>query len=62
MDWQDIKHKLGFDLLDDDSRNIRVNICKTCEKLSNLKVCKVCNCFMPAKTWLKTKKCPIGKW
>lgn len=62
IDWQDAKHKLGLDLLDAESRNLRVNICETCENLSSLKVCKVCNCFMPVKTWLKTKKCPIGKW
>ena len=40
----------------------RIEICESCEFLSSLKTCKKCNCFMPVKTWLKNKTCPIKKW
>ena len=43
-------------------RQKRINICKSCERLTELNFCRECNCFMPLKTWLKTKKCKIGKW
>lgn len=44
--------------------NDRINICKSCEHLSNIKICKKCGCFMPLKVRLKGigVKCPIGKW
>lgn len=43
-------------------RNERIEICKQCDKITELKFCSECNCFMPAKTWLKTKECPLKKW
>lgn len=61
-DWYDIKHMIGQNLLDKEERQLRINICESCEFLTKLKVCSKCNCFMPVKTWLKTKKCPAGKW
>ena len=45
-----------------DLRNQRIEICESCDRLNSIKVCKQCNCFMPLKTWLKTKKCPQDKW
>jgi hypothetical protein len=42
---------------------IKLDICKQCESFDNtLKVCKVCHCFMPAKTRLPGQVCPVGKW
>ena len=40
----------------------RMNICNKCSELNNLKICKVCNCYMPLKTSMIPVRCPIGKW
>lgn len=40
----------------------RIEICKACEHLNMLGVCKKCNCFMPAKVRLINASCPILKW
>lgn len=41
----------------------RYEICKKCEYFSSLtKICKVCLCFMPAKTKLDFVSCPKLKW
>lgn len=40
----------------------RLKICNTCEHYTKLKFCSQCNCFMPVKTKLSYKKCPVGKW
>lgn len=43
-------------------RTDRFNICKNCKDLTVLKMCSICNCFMPLKTWIKSRKCPVSKW
>jgi hypothetical protein len=40
----------------------RMDICNTCDKLSQLKFCSYCNCFMPFKTKFTSATCPINKW
>ena len=41
----------------------RMEICKSCEHLTErLRRCRMCGCFMDAKTWLADQECPIGKW
>lgn len=46
-----------------DTAKARFSICKNCEKFNSLvKVCSVCNCFMPAKVMLGFKSCPLQKW
>jgi len=40
----------------------RMEICKKCDKLSKLKFCKACGCFMPLKTRLENASCPLDKW
>jgi len=47
--------------VDEDVRNERFEICKSCESLK-FDFCKKCGCYMPAKTWLSDIKCPIEKW
>lgn len=43
--------------------NEKYEICKQCSSFnSNLKTCKECGCFMPAKTKVPKTTCPIGKW
>jgi hypothetical protein len=41
----------------------RMAICNSCNKLLKpVKICKECNCFMPAKVLIPIVECPIGKW
>ena len=40
----------------------RYKICEGCENFTTLKFCSKCNCFMPVKTKLPYKKCPIDLW
>lgn len=40
----------------------RMSICNACDRISLLKFCKECHCFMPVKTYLSFAKCPLGKW
>lgn len=43
-------------------RNKRLEICGECENFNALRQCKLCHCFMDAKTWLENAYCPIRKW
>ena len=48
-----------------DYASIRYDICKQCEHFNNiLKICKICHCFLPAKTTFKSAVCPATppKW
>jgi hypothetical protein len=40
----------------------RLAICGACEHFTLLKFCSQCNCFMPVKTKISSKKCPLDKW
>ena len=40
----------------------RMKICESCENLNEIKFCKICGCFMPLKTKMWWKICPINKW
>lgn len=41
----------------------RYDICLSCEKLYKpANTCKLCGCFMKAKTWLPRQACPANKW
>lgn len=46
----------------DDVRQERFDICKSCDKLTSAEFCKICHCYMPAKTWIPSSNCPIKKW
>jgi hypothetical protein len=48
--------------IDKEIRNDRIKLCEKCENFTTLKFCKLCNCFMPLKTWFPNKKCPDGRW
>ena len=44
-------------------RDTRYQMCQHCpEYIKNSDRCAQCGCFMPAKTWIKAAKCPVGKW
>ena len=61
-------------LVSDKEQQGRLNICNGCEfkrnefKLFNVLLferepqCKVCKCFLKAKTKIEFAKCPKGKW
>jgi hypothetical protein len=37
----------------------RMDICEKCDHFSNfLKTCKLCGCFLPGKTIIKSSACP----
>lgn len=41
----------------------RYSICKECGDFNSfIKICKICNCFMPLKVQIKKSKCPKEKW
>lgn len=41
----------------------RYELCKSCVHFNaTLKTCKLCGCFLPAKTKLKGSQCPLKKW
>jgi len=53
----------GIAVVSREERDKRYAVCKACPQLRSLsKLCKVCNCVMPAKTWLKNQGCPESKW
>jgi len=71
--YSDYKARLGttrpwdfldpnIEQVDKDVATARYAICKGCPELTITKQCKLCGCFMKAKTRLKDAKCPIGKW
>ena len=47
--------------VDDDIRDARLEVCKSCEHLS-YHVCTQCGCFVQAKAALISAKCPLNKW
>lgn len=40
----------------------RYNTCKSCPRLTSLKLCNICNCVMPVKVKFAQADCPAGKW
>lgn len=51
----------GFKSVHRDQRETRLDICHHCEHYTGLR-CKVCGCFVSAKTWLRHEACPLDKW
>lgn len=49
-------------LVSDEIRKMRMDICKSCDKLFENTKCLACSCFMPTKTWTIDAQCPIEKW
>lgn len=72
--WAEWKNNLGesrpWHLLDPNrhvenslTSEARLEICLGCDQLNQLtKQCKVCLCYMPAKTMLAISECPLHKW
>lgn len=60
--WEYLHNYLPSVVVSAEDRSKRIEICKSCSEITDLKFCKKCNCFMPAKTWVVSRICPIGKW
>jgi len=42
---------------------LRMAICESCDDLNTtVKTCKICHCYMPAKTMFAKASCPVSKW
>lgn len=60
MPITDLFHKKRY--ADEATRQQRLKVCLTCPRLSKLKRCLECGCFVNLKTRLTTEKCPLVKW
>lgn len=41
----------------------RLKICSSCEHYSrNISTCKLCKCYVPAKTMFSSARCPDNRW
>jgi hypothetical protein len=50
-------------VVSDEQREARFDICKSCDYyFSPTTNCKLCGCFMSAKTYLPESECPLKKW
>jgi hypothetical protein len=62
MDKHTILKEIASRILDGDP-DMRMAICMNCSDFnSSFKICKVCKCYMPAKTHLKAAECPKKNW
>lgn len=41
---------------------MRLDICKSCEFITERDMCKICGCYMKGKVTIPQASCPIGKW
>jgi len=40
----------------------RISICVDCENFTEINTCKLCGCYMPAKTRSITSRCDLDYW
>lgn len=59
---ENVAHAAEAIKLPEDERNKRLDICKNCEHLGKMDFCKLCNCYMPVKTYMPGQSCPLKKW
>ena len=47
----------------EETKLFRLSICNDCENLNKkIKTCKLCGCYMPAKSTFASSTCPDNKW
>ena len=52
-----------FKTVDQKIKMSRLTTCRSCDKfISKLNTCKVCKCYLPAKTMFAEAECPENKW
>jgi len=62
-DWNDQEHRpTGNREVEKSIRQQRIEICEKCPNITGFKMCKICKCFLPVKTYLYFTDCPINKW
>jgi hypothetical protein len=49
-------------LLTPEEQDNRLVACEVCEELTESRQCRVCTCFVDAKTALAPERCPLGRW
>ena len=63
----------GAKTVSEEEKTARLGFCSHCKHLSREKRClhvrladgtveRGCGCYMPVKAWLKSMKCPTGRW
>jgi hypothetical protein len=55
-------YPLGIPRCDSATKELRMEICNSCDDLNSFNFCTHCGCFMPLKTELANSSCPVGKW
>jgi rRNA maturation protein Nop10 len=48
--------------VNDQVKSARSDVCKSCDNLTFINTCSICNCYMPAKVKLPSAFCPELKW
>lgn len=52
-----------FKTVNEEIKQQRYNICLQCDNfVKQIKTCKKCGCFMPAKVLFADTECPDNKW
>ena len=47
----------------EETKMYRMAICNSCDEFNlTVKTCKICHCYMPAKTTFASASCPVSKW
>ena len=63
IDMRTVPPHIRKNIIHDESvLNMRWDLCKGCEFLTENNSCSKCGCFMTIKHKLKQASCPIGKW
>lgn len=61
--FRDITEAVGSGFIEKEIQAERYAICESCSHFKKLtRQCKVCACFMPAKTLFNKSKCPKSYW
>jgi hypothetical protein len=60
--WKQVQPYVPNISVPQEQRETRIDICQSCDKLTEKKFCSECNCFMPLKTWINVATCPLEKW
>lgn len=45
-----------------DVQEIRIQTCEPCLEMTDDRQCRLCGCFVDAKTSISTESCPKRKW
>lgn len=60
---RDITTAVSSGFIEKEIQAERYSICENCSEFKKTtRQCKVCSCFMPAKTLFNKSKCPKGYW